>query len=241
MNAVKRLFGVEAKDIQEDVILTPFLDCAYFAHSDKAKKAKGFLFEVFTEEHYSVIKTGVGASFVGDAVMYLAQTPCKKLYFLGSCAGCGHSEVGDILLAEKALAAESFTDIIEENGRYAFVIPKKSLHEDLLKWRASCGNQQEKDVIQQANIATLGSLSQQDRLTAFLKQHGISGVDMEVSAFFSAANKRNCACCALLYVTDIIGEKSFFRALTNEERAKIKEARQRAVTLVCDFIRSQNA
>lgn len=241
MNAVKRLFGVEAKDIQEDVILTPFLDFAYFAQGKKAKKAKGFLFEVLTDEYCSVIKTGVGASFVGDAVMYLAQTPCKKLYFLGSCAGYGRCEVGDILLAEKALAVESFTDIIEEKNRYAFVSPKKSLQNDLLKWSASHENQQEKTVIKNATIATLGSLSQQDRLTAFLKQNDISGVDMEVSAFFSAANKRNCACCALLYVTDIIGEKSFFRGLSNEERAEIKEARQRAVTLVCDFIRSQNA
>lgn len=238
MNTLQRLFGVTAEEIKEDVIITPFLNAAYFVPTAKFRKAKGFLFEVLTQKEFSVIKAGVGASFVGDAVLYLADTPCRRLYFIGSCAGLSPHKVGDIVYAEKAFAAESFSELLEKQSidGSPCVVAKNNLSAEFLQF---CRTQKQR--IPAASIATVGSLSLERALFDSLKVQGVGGVDMEASAFFSAANSRSVPCLALLYVTDIIAKRSFFRSLTAEERKAIAAARQHAITLLCAFIRQRNA
>lgn len=244
MNITERLFGVAAKEIKEDVIITPFLNVEYFAKTAKFRKTKGFLFEVLTQKELSVVKTGVGASFVGDAVMYLRDTPCRRLYFIGSCAGLSPYEVGDIICAEKAFAGESFSELLRNNAidTSSCIVPENDLSDEFLKFcRARQGGERTRQRIQTASVATLGSLSLESALFDSLKQQGIGGVDMEVSAFLSAANSRGVSCLAVLYVTDTISKKLFFRDLAIPERKTIKTARQQAITLLCAFITHQNA
>lgn len=243
MNTVKRLFGVNAEDIKENVIITPFLNVEYFARSASSEKAKGFLFETLTQDQFSVVKTGVGASFVGDAIMYLRQTPCTRLYFIGSCASLPPYDVGDIIVTGKALAGESFSDVLQKNtNACSFVVAENNLSDDFFEfYHTTKEGKYHTQQVQVASIATLGSLSLQSALFDSLEQQGIGGVDMEVSAFFSAANKVEAPCLAVLYVTDTIAKKLFFRNLTTEERKTIKVSRQQAITFVCDFITQHSA
>lgn len=242
MNTIERLFGVNADEIKEDVIITPFLNLEYFARGTKPKKTKGFLFEVLTQKQFSVVKTGVGASFVGDAVMYLGETPCKRIYFIGSCASLSPHEVGDTIVAEKALACESFTEVLHTHtDDCSFVVPKHNLADEFFEFcRSKSGEDNQEQQIKTASLASLGSLSLQHTVLGSLQQRGVGGVDMEASAFFSAANSLFLSCLGLFYVTDTIDQKLFFRNLSVEERKTIKTARQRTIELLCDFIKQRS-
>lgn len=232
MNTFEKLFSTSPKDIKKDVIITPFLNLEYFRQHKESKINRGFLFEVLGETRFSVVKTGVGASFVGDAIVYLTDTPCKRVYFMGSCAAIRNFEVADLVIADKALARESFSAILLNKNTHFFITPKKWLFKSFL-------SQNKK--VKKGIVATLGSLSLQDKLIDSLKQQNIDCVDMETSAFFSAANYFDLSSLALLYVTDIIGERSFFRKLNRHEADIIKASRQRAISLLCKFIENQSA
>jgi purine-nucleoside phosphorylase len=96
-------------------------------------------------------------------------------------------------------------------------------------------------MVKKANLATLGSLSLQEKILQSLKKQEINVVDMEASAFFSATKYFKLPSLALLYVTDIIASKPFFKDLSSEESKIIRESRQRAISLICQFIKNQNA
>ena len=227
-----KLFAVNPKDIKEDVIITPYLNLEYFRKDKKSRIDKGMLFEVLTEKYFSVIKTGIGHSFVGDAVVYLKNTPCKRLHFIGSCGSISGLEIGDLVSVGKVLAWESFSDILNNKHNYFSIDTNNALLEKFLGFNKE---------IKLVNLATLGSLSLEESILELLKQKEINTVDMEVSAFSSAAKFFKLPNLALLYVTDIIKEKPFFRDLNKQEKEIIKESRRKAISLICQFIESQTA
>lgn len=232
MNTFHKLFGIKPKEIKEDVIITPFLNLEYFRTSKRNKISKGLLFEVLTEKYFSVVKTGVGSSFVGDSVVYLKDTPCKRLYFVGSCGAVSNCKVGELVIADKAMAWESFSEILGHSPSHFFINAHNQIFRNFL-WLNSD--------IKKVNLATLGSLSLQDKILYSLKKQEIDVVDMEASAFFSATKYFKLPSIALLYVTDIISSRPFFRDLNKKDRKIIKESRQRAISLICDFIKKRNA
>ncbi|MFH1621685.1 MAG: hypothetical protein ABIA97_00990 [Candidatus Omnitrophota bacterium] len=232
MNTFRKLFAINPNDIKEDVIITPFLNLEYFKKNEKSKINQGFIFSVLTEKKFSVIKTGMGSSFVGDSVVYLKDTPCQRLYFIGSCGIVSNSKVGDIVVVEKALAWESFSEILGKKFPQLFIKANSSL---LQKFLALNKN------IKKTNLATLGSLSLEEKLVNYLRGKKIEVVDMEVSAFLSATKYFKIPGLALLYTTDIIKNKPYFRELSKKDREEIKLARQEAISLLCDFIENLNA
>lgn len=231
MSHFKKLFSVSSDAIRRDVIITPFLGLEYFRQHKGTQRSKGFLFEVLAEQDFTAIKTGVGASFVGDVVLYLRDTPCRRLYFIGSCAAVRNFDVGDILIANRALAAESFSELLKGKFRTGISKPRGLLTEQFLEFyrHSQCGI-----------VATLGSLSLQERLRSSLLKQGVNAVDMETSAFFSAAWHSKFDSLALLYVTDNIGKHSFCLDIDKQERALIQSSRSRAIELLCSFITRKN-
>ncbi|MBL7197562.1 MAG: hypothetical protein ISS47_05645 [Candidatus Omnitrophica bacterium] len=232
MNTFKKLFAVNPKDIKEDVIITPFLNLEYFRKSKRARVNKGFLFDVLTEKYFSVVKVGVGSSFVGDSIVYLKDAPCKRIYFIGSCGIISNFNVGDLIVVDKALAWESFSEILGHSPSHFFISAESDLSRKFLELN--------KD-IRKANLATLGSLSLQEKVSQSLAKQEIDVVDMEVSSFFSATKYFRLPSLALLYATDIIESRPFFRDLNKKEREIIKLSRRRAISLICDFIQNLNA
>ncbi|MBL7197478.1 MAG: hypothetical protein ISS47_05225 [Candidatus Omnitrophica bacterium] len=227
MDTFLKLFGLKPKEIKEDVIITPFLNLEYFREGKKGKVNKGFLFEVLTKKYFSVVKVGVGSSFVGDSVVYLKDSPCKRLYFIGSCGALTNSNIGELVIVNKALAWESFSEILGHSPSHLFINTQNYLFESFLELNRD---------IKKVNLATLGSLSLQENVLQLLKKQEIDVVDMEASSFFSATKYFKLPCLAILYVTDIIIKKPFFRDLCKKERKIIKESRQRTISLICDFI-----
>lgn len=232
MNAFQRLFGINPKEIKEDVIITPFLNLEYFKISNKNRIDKGLLFEVLTQKYFSVIKAGIGSPFVGDSIVYLKDTPCKRVYFIGSCGAVSNFDIADLVLVDKVLAWESFSEMLGHSPSHFFMQAENNLSKSFLELN--------KD-LRKAKAATLGSLSLQKKVLPLLKRQKIDVVDMEVSSFISATKYFKLPGLALLYVTDILVSKPFFRDLSREERRIIQESRQRAILLICNFIRKRNA
>lgn len=232
MNTFQKLFSVSKKDIKEDVIITPFLKLEYFIRNKGSKINKGFLFEVLTEKYFNVVKVGLGSTLVGDCIVYLKDTACKRLYFIGSCGIISNFKIGDLVIVNKALSWESFSEILGHNPAHFFINSDNNL---LGKF-----SELNKD-IKKANLATLGSLSLQEKIAPSLRRQEIDVVDMEVSSFLSAAKYLRLQSLALLYATDIIPSKPFFRDLNSKEKEAIKSSRQRAIALICDFIQTINA
>jgi purine-nucleoside phosphorylase len=232
MSAFNKLFAVEPKEIKKDVIITPFLNLEYFKSSQSGRVNKGFIFSVLTENKFSVIKTGIGSSFIGDAVVYLKDTPCRRIYFVGSCGIISNFKIGDLAVVDRALAWESFSQVLGDSCPRFFINAKNELS------RAFIESNKE---VRGASLATLGSLSLQEKISKSLKKQKIDLVDMEVSAFVSATKYFKIPSLALLYATDIISTKPFFRKLDDEDRGIIKSARQKAISLICDYIQSINA
>jgi len=232
MNTFSKLFGISKNEIKKDVIITPFLNLDYFKSDKDNKRSKGFLFEVINEDYFSVIKTGVGAPFVGDAVLYLEGSACERLYFLGSCGAVTDLEIGDLVVINKALNLESFTYILNKSLNADFVNIDNNLLNNLYSYYRS---------IKKAAIASVGSLCLQSSIKDYLVKSNIDVVDMESSAFFSASNKLGLDSLAILYITDIIQDKLFCRDLAKKESDIIKDSRRKAVSLICQFIQKQNA
>lgn len=232
MSAFLKLFGVPKEEIRKDVIITPFLNLDYFKIDKKIKASKGFLLEVLNEERFSVIKTGVGAPFVGDAVLYLKDSACKRLYFIGSCGAVANLDIGDLVVVNRILNLESFSDTLNHVMPINFINEENTFSDELLNLDNN---------IKKINLATIGSLNLQISIKDYLDENNIDAVDMESSAFFSAAKKINIKSLALLYVTDIISQKPFSRDLSKDESDTIKESRRKAISLICNFIQKQNA
>jgi purine-nucleoside phosphorylase len=230
VNTFQKLFAVSPSQIREDVIITPFLKLEYFRINGRSKK--GFLFEVLNEDDFSVIKTGIGASFVGDALMYLKEAKIKRVYFLGSCGAISNLDIGDLVLVSKALNMESFSNILNRKFSPSFINAEDHLYKKFLE---------QNKAIKQTRLATVGSLSLEEGILPLLNRHRIDVIDMEVSAFICAARFLKLSYMALLYVTDILRGKSFCRDLTNPEQLTIQKSRQEAISLLCEFIRKQNA
>ena len=57
------------------------------------------LYSAGSNNHFSLIHTGIGPALLGDAVLYLKEAPCKNLILFGSCGAVeegGNFKIGDL-------------------------------------------------------------------------------------------------------------------------------------------------
>jgi len=233
MNIFQKLFSIKPSLIRQDVILTPFLTLDLFRQSPDSEKTKGLLFEVLNEDKFSVIKTGVGINFVSDAVFYLRNTPCKRVYLIGSCGSVSSLDIGEIVVVEKAYAFESLTQTLNNDFSMEAIPADKKLFDNFM--------QLNKNNCRKADIATISSFYLEETNIFPFKQKDISGVDLESSGFYSASRYVGLSALAILYVTDIVNKKPFYRNLLPREKSLIRDCRSRAISLLCRYIRERSA
>jgi len=232
MKNFSSLFGVAPHDVREDVILTPFLNVEHFKKKE-TQTQKGLLFQTLTGEHYTVIRTGIGASFIGDAILFLKDTACKRVYFLGSCGAVTAVPIASIVIAEKAYAFESFSQILGEDFTHTVYNADTNLQQDFIR-STGAGD------IATVSVATFASLSLERRQIALFKKHAIDVVDMEVSAFLAAAHHFSYGALPVLYVSDSIHDECLLQ-VTDDNRKAIRQTRRRAISLLCDYIDTRSA
>ena len=233
MKTFQKLFSIDPKQIKQDVIITPFLSPNLFKQKPDATSKKGLFFEVLSEEKFSVVRCGMGTVFVADAVLYLRQTRCKRVYFLGSCGSVSSLALGDVVVAQKAFAYESFTEIINNKFPKTNVGPDKELIRSFQKYN--------KGKYKEATLATVCSLCLEEERVFPFKKNNIQAVDLEVSAFYSAAKYSGLSALAILYVTDVVKEKPFYRKFTTGESELIRDSRTQAISMLCRYLEERSA
>jgi len=189
--------------IKENVIISPVFPIKLLKNkAEITAEYKGKMFPswdlMYEESEITFIYTGIGAQLAGDAVMMLEESPCENIYFLGTCGGLNGVSKGNILIAEKVINGEgfsryhgdkSFKDIVSRMECISTDYPLSTIHYPLCR---------------KGTIFTTGSLfiETKDNLELF-SEMGIIGIEMELSAVYTAAKAIGKNACGILPVTDL--------------------------------------
>jgi len=231
MSAFKELFGVESSTIQKTCVVVPFLMAGLLKNLGIEKLQKGMLYSTAHTDSFSFIKTGISATLVGDAVLHLEDTCCQEIVYIGSCGLVQKTDqlnIGALVSPDKCFSFESFTDtLLQHTDKITTHYPDKPLLQTFLN-NNLCIN------IQTVCGMSVGSLKCEEYYKNYFIEKDIQVIDMECSAVFSAAHRIKKKAVALLYVTDIIGEKPFYKLLEHTDRNKISCT----VQAVCELIKT---
>lgn len=228
----ENLFGIKESEIQNTCILIPFLPKKLLKYFGINQLSKGRLFASGNNKFFTLVHTPTGAPFVGDAILYLKETSCKNVILLGACGLVKKSkklDIGRLVSPDRCLNLESFSQLLVNNP----IQPKFSYADKaFLKHLVNFAPRE----VTKISCASFGSLRMEEKNIDFLVNKGIGVVDMECSAFFNAAKHINRKAIALMFVTDIIGEKPFYSKLNSIDQSTILSSIKAASHLLNKFI-----
>ena len=234
MSYFRALFGIERAQVKEDCILLPFAAKDMLKGLGIRGFQRGKLYGSGSSRDFTAIVSGVGPAFVGDAVLYLKETPCKNVILFGSCGLVkenGSLSLGSLACPSQCYAQESFSGMLEVRQITSKIVyPHKGFLERFLEHAR-------KHPISEVTCATVGSLKLEDEWRDLFIAKGIAVVDMECSAFFAAAGYCGLKAFTLFYISDIIQEKPFYENRGLTEKAASAAAIRKASGLLCEFIR----
>ncbi|MBZ0167287.1 MAG: hypothetical protein K8I00_10820, partial [Candidatus Omnitrophica bacterium] len=191
------LFGVPEAHIQNTCVLTPFLSADLLQAMQVEEIHHGSPFSTGQANHFTLIHTQFGAPFVGDAVLHLADSPCKNLILISACGAVQDTDlcVGAAVIAETSLNCESFSTLLTGQSH-----PDQSGHanEDLIAAIHPLNNQ-----LPKVRSASFGSFYLEETYFDFLVEKRIEVMEMETCAFYQAARHILRRAVAILTVTDI--------------------------------------
>jgi purine-nucleoside phosphorylase len=180
----------------------------------------------------------MGPALVGDAVLYLKETPCQNIILFGSCGLVNEKDglsIGSLVSPFKCYANDSFTKmLLESDIRPKAFYAHKALLEKFL-------NANQNTHIRKVTCSTVSSLKLEQDFLGLFKERDIEVVDMECSAFFSAAAFAGLKAIALFYITDIIKKKPFYSGLGPVLKSKLHFSVKNAANLLCEFIKKNSS
>lgn len=220
---------MEQTAVQKTCVVVPFLAPGLLKGLGVEALKKGKLYATANTETFTLVKAGIGALLAGDATLYLEQTNCERIIYFGACGLTQETElltIGSLVCPEECLSFESFTDtLLRRTDKIISQYPDQNLFQSFLGSDLSRG-------IQPVRGMSIGSLKCEDSYREFFKEQGIEVIDMECSAFLSAAQHIQKRSLALLYVTDIIGKKHFFEPLELKDKLRIDNTVQTACKVI---------
>lgn len=236
MDKFTTLFGIEREKIRKNVLLLPFLPPKTLDIFGLKTLSNGRPFAAASTHSLTIIRTNIGANFVGDALMYLKDTPAENIFFLGSCGLFNKKLVPDIarlLTPTTAYGLESFSDIITNH-----LSTPPAIHSDSELLR---------DFIEKTRLDLLsvtcvsfGSLYFEDTHSHIFHDLNADVIEMECAALFHAAKATGKRAIALLYVSDILGEKPFYNELSPAHKKSLADTINQACTAI-DLFTQENA
>lgn len=216
MDAITTLFGIPAQEIKPLCIVTPYLTHHLRKALNIKEMIKGKIYHCAQLPHATLIKSGVGASLTGDCILWLENTPCERILFVGSAGAIDATyQVGSIVTVETCLAADGFSSLLHEDLE---LLPCLQSH---------CSfTQQLKQTFDLpiVNALSFASLKLEEDYVETFQDHHIDVIDMECAAAFCAAEHIRADIAALLYITDIIGLYPFWQSLRETERPDVINA-----------------
>jgi purine-nucleoside phosphorylase len=231
MKAFRSLFGGEASSIRKTCVLSPFITREILQGFRIEKLAKGSLFSLGDNGLFTLIVTGMGALWIGDAVLHLEKTPCEDLILFGSCGALPDKDfhVGKLTLVEKAFSQDSFVHMLLGEKPDAIFYPNKALLNGFL-------TSQNEDLLKKATCLTVGSLKLEEQYLDTLQDIPVDIVDMETSAFYSAARYAQKKALSFLFVTDVLKTFPYYKSLEKENRANLKNITAKASKTLISII-----
>ena len=162
----------------------------------------------------------------------------KRILFTGSCGGVGNISVNDLLVCEGALSGEGFSRYYAEDFTVEDVLKRGEVtlpHEELTG-ELSSFLEGEKE-LKKGKVFTTGSLvAESGEFIKAIEKEGFLGIEMELSAVYTAARKAGISTCSLLYISDLPLEEPMWKESTEEEKEKRRKCLEKIVSLSVDFI-----
>jgi purine-nucleoside phosphorylase len=241
----KFCYGCSPSDFSKTAIVTPFLPIDRFeGHGEIVKNFKGQLYSgsviLKNDERVTVIRCRMGDRLTGDAILLLKETAVQKIIFAGSCGGLRDSQIGDTILCESAFDGEGFSrycaedftiDRVLNSGR--FVSADSGYVEAL---RDFFSGREKENLPKAGDIFTIGSLVSEKKETLLkIEEKGFIGIDLELSAVYSAAQAIGRKAVGLLFVSDLPLKKPLGEELTSQEKTHLKEGIEKVICYSAEF------
>jgi purine-nucleoside phosphorylase len=192
------------------------------------KLQNGILFSSGSTDRFTIIRTGVGPAFTGDAVLYLKDTKCKNIILFGSCGltkKTDRLDIGSLVSPKACYNWESFSDVLTKSHKESIVrYPDKIFFDNLISIDSTN--------ISPVTCVSMGSLKLQEQFQDYFLKEKIDILDMECSAFFSASKKTKKRSIALFYCSDILKEYPFYHPLSCNYPEKISSAIKKGIQIL---------
>ncbi len=232
MSNFKVIFGIDKDEVKKNCVLLPLLTKNILNNFSGLEFLRGKLYACAQEKNFTVIHTGLGPTLLGDAVLYLADTQAENVILFGSCGLVKETDdlsIASLVVPRKAFNKESFSHtLLEDDCSSKASYPDKGLLEKLAQIK-NCG-------IKKVDCATVGSLKlEEERIEDFVEKR-IEVVDMECSAFFNACRYIKRRAAALLYVTDILKVRPFYKKLDTKIKSTLSSSINHGVNILCKLI-----
>ena len=235
MNEFQSLFGINKSEIKRTCVLMPFIKRNILDHFGVRVLSRGKLFGTAHTEYFTLIHTGLGPTFLGDACLYLNQTKCKTAILFGSCGLVESKDlsIGSIVSPVKCYESEGFTETLTFNkSQSKCFTPDKPLYDAFINFDHN------KNIVHKATCATIGSLKLEKDYKYIFIRKCIDIVDMECSSLFSACQLAGIRSFAVMYVSDIIGKKPFYKNLSFKDKLSVDNAIKTSSDLIWKFTKA---
>ena len=218
---VNRL-GITEEEVTEVVVLAPWW------HPNKLYNNYNCKIELLSDEFPDVhritynnksflhIRSYVGATNIGETVLLLSFTKCKRIIFVGSVGSISNDvNIGDLIIPSTSVSGEAFSSYMYET------INKESLHKEYHPTKELYDTTTNYLINENINYKDIKVYSVDTIAGQFAHIHEISdlgckAIEMETSALFSACRVAEKECVALLAVSDnTIQKKSLISGRTD--------------------------
>ncbi len=237
MEPFRVLFGLDPAAVGENCVLVPFVSKRILRGFGVKELERGLLYSAAPGDLCTVILTRIGAVFAGDAVLHLADTPCREIIFLGTCgllSSNSSRRIGSLVCPSAWYGQESFSRLATGDAEPGpLVYPDRELRRSLLR-TAGIGGEGTAGV-------SFGSLRLQTRLLPAWRGRGVEVVDLESAAVCAAAAETGIRAVSLLAVSDVVGEQTYYQVFSPADRESLDRALDRAVQSVCRYISEKPA
>ena len=221
----KTLFGLEENAVQKTCVIMPFDIPGAMTALGVFSLNKGKLFSAGQGHGLTLIRSGMSAGFVGDCVLWLEETPCKQIIFLGTCGLIDPKpglDIGTVVTPSVIYPFESFSAILTEPPGPSSPLKIDAPEINFSGPRCTC--------------VSFSSLHEEERFLPTFKNLGADVIEMESHAFFLAARRIKRPAAALLVISDIVGVKTFCFGLSLEHKKDLANGISQACKTITSFV-----